>query len=587
MIFLKHFRHYYIKYGWAFLLGIFILIGIDYFQLEIPRTFNIIITGVETGTITHVDQVLDLILYLTGIVLFMAVGRYLWRILLFGNGRRIETDIRLHMFTHATTLSQNYYSNQKIGGLMSYFINDLNAVRELFGFGLLMLIDGIFLGTMVLIRMFSLNWQMTLYAAIPLLLMGILVFFLNKKMQQKFKLRQEAFEQMSDVTQESFTGIQVIKAYVREAKEALTFDKKSRHLYDTSMAHVKYSIIVNIIIDVMITLVILSVIVYGSFLISQGNLNAGDLSEYISYFFTLLWPVFALSWFMMINGQAQASAKRIYAFLDAKADVVDHENVLTEVKLDGSITAKNLTFTYPDGEQPALKDMNFEIKAGEMVGILGKTGSGKSTLVELLLHVYQPNPKMIFYSDNDMTDISIKTLRDHIGYVPQDNFLYSDTIRNNIGFSFKEQIDDSWLHEVSKLSDIYENVMAFKEQYDTILGERGTTVSGGQKQRISIARALAKDPTILILDDSVSAVDTKTEEAIISNLRKIRKGRTTLMIAHRISTVKKLDKIILIEDGKIIGVGSHKTLLKTNTTYQEMVKLQTLEALVEEGDKHA
>ncbi len=249
MIFLKHFRHYYIKYGWAFLLGIFILIGIDYFQLEIPRTFNIIITGVETGTITHVDQVLDLILYLTGIVLFMAVGRYLWRILLFGNGRRIETDIRLHMFTHATTLSQNYYSNQKIGGLMSYFINDLNAVRELFGFGLLMLIDGIFLGTMVLIRMFSLNWQMTLYAAIPLLLMGILVFFLNKKMQQKFKLRQEAFEQMSDVTQESFTGIQVIKAYVREAKEALTFDKKSRHLYDTSMAHVKYSIIVNIIID--------------------------------------------------------------------------------------------------------------------------------------------------------------------------------------------------------------------------------------------------------------------------------------------------------------------------------------------------
>ncbi|MFA7417416.1 MAG: ABC transporter ATP-binding protein [Acholeplasma sp.] len=587
MIFLKHFRHYYIKYGWAFLLGIFILIGIDYFQLEIPRTFNIIITGVETGTITHVDQVLDLILYLTGIVLFMAVGRYLWRILLFGNGRRIETDIRLHMFTHATTLSQNYYSNQKIGGLMSYFINDLNAVRELFGFGLLMLIDGIFLGTMVLIRMFSLNWQMTLYAAIPLLLMGILVFFLNKKMQQKFKLRQEAFEQMSDVTQESFTGIQVIKAYVREAKEALTFDKKSRHLYDTSMAHVKYSIIVNIIIDVMITLVILSVIVYGSFLISQGNLNAGDLSEYISYFFTLLWPVFALSWFMMINGQAQASAKRIYAFLDAKADVVDHENVLTEVKLDGSITAKNLTFTYPDGEQPALKDMNFEIKAGEMVGILGKTGSGKSTLVELLLHVYQPNPKMIFYSDNDMTDISIKTLRDHIGYVPQDNFLYSDTIRNNIGFSFKDQIDDSWLHEVSKLSDIYENVMAFKEQYDTILGERGTTVSGGQKQRISIARALAKDPTILILDDSVSAVDTKTEEAIISNLRKIRKGRTTLMIAHRISTVKKLDKIILIEDGKIIGVGSHKTLLKTNTTYQEMVKLQTLEALVEEGDKHA
>ncbi|OED59324.1 hypothetical protein BHS12_04320 [Acholeplasma laidlawii] len=392
---------------------------------------------------------------------------------------------------------------------------------------------------------------------------------------------------MSDFTQESFTGIQVIKAYVREAKEAITFDRKSKKLYDTTMTHVKYSIVVNIIIDVMITLVILSVIVYGSILIAQNELKSGDLTEYISYFFTLLWPVFALSWFMMVNGQAQASAKRIYGFLETKPDVVDKPGVLEAVKLDGHIKVENLNFNYPDSDEYVLKDMNFEIKAGEMVGILGKTGSGKSTLVELLLHVYQPKPNMISYSGHDMTDISIKALRDHIGYVPQDNFLYSDTIRNNIGFSFKDQIDEDWLHEVSKLSDIYENVMSFKEQYDTILGERGTTVSGGQKQRISIARALAKDPTILILDDSVSAVDTKTEEAIISNLRKIRKGRTTLMIAHRISTVKNLDKIILIEEGRIIGLGTHKELLKTNPTYQEMVKLQTLEALVEEGEQHA
>ena len=587
MIFLKHFRHYYIKYGFAFLLGIVILIGLDYFQLEIPRIFNQVITGVETGTITQVADITDLLLYLTGIVLFMTIGRYLWRILLFGNGRKIETDIRLHMFTHATTLSQNFYANQKIGGLMSYFINDLNTVRELFGFGLLMLIDGLFLGAFVLIRMFSLNLVMTLYAAIPMLLMGVLVYFLSRKMQTKFKIRQESFEHMSDFTQESFTGIQVIKAYVREAKEALTFDKKSRNLYDTTMTHVKYSIVVNIIIDVMITLVILSVIVYGSVLISQSNLSAGDLTEYISYFFTLLWPVFALSGFLMINGQAQASAKRIYAFLETKADVVDKPGVLTDVVLDGSIIVKNLNFNYADTDTLALKDMNFEIKAGEMVGILGKTGSGKSTLVELLLHVYQPQPGMIFYSGHDMTDISIKTLRDHIGYVPQDNFLYSDTIRNNIGFSFKETIEEDWLHQVSKLSDIYENVMTFKERYDTILGERGTTVSGGQKQRISIARALAKDPAILILDDSVSAVDTKTEEAIISNLRKVRKGKTTLMIAHRISTVKKLDKIILIDAGHIIGVGTHKELLKNNTHYQDMVKLQTLEALVEEGEQHA
>lgn len=586
MILLKHFRHYYLKYGFQFLLGIVILVLIDYFQLEIPRIFNMIITQVEDNELTNINQLAEPLLYIISIVAFMTIGRYLWRFLLFGNGRRIETDIRFEMFKHATKLSQNFYSKEKIGGLMSYFINDLNAIRELYGFGLLMLIDGLVLGGMVLFRMFNLNWEMTLYAFIPLLLMGILVFFLELKMEHKFKVRQESFEKMSDFTQESFTGIQVIKAYVRELREAITFDKKSKEVYNKSMAHMRYAVFVNIIIDVMITLVILSVLVYGSLLIARGNLNSGTLTEYISYFFTLLWPIFALSWFMNINGQAQASAKRIYKFLESTVDVKD-ENPIHDVSIDGSISVRNLTFTYDGDKNPVLKDMNFEIKAGEMVGILGKTGSGKSTLVELLLHVYNTDRNMIYYGSHDMRDIEIKTLRDHIGYVPQDNFLYSDTIKNNIGFSFKEPISDEWLHEVAKLSDIHQNVLEFKEQYETILGERGTTVSGGQKQRISIARALAKDPTILILDDSVSAVDTKTEEAIISNLRKIRKGRTTIMIAHRISTVKKLDKIILIDKGQIIGIGSHKELIKNNETYKQMVKLQELEALVGEGEHHA
>lgn len=587
MILLKHFRHYYLKYGFQFLLGIVILVLIDYFQLEIPRIFNVIITQVEDNELTAIAQLYEPLLYIISIVAFMTIGRYLWRFLLFGNGRKIETDIRFEMFKHATKLSQNFYSKEKIGGLMSYFINDLNAIRELYGFGLLMLIDGLVLGGMVLFRMFNLNWEMTLYAFIPLLLMGILVFFLELKMEHKFKVRQESFEKMSDFTQESFTGIQVIKAYVRELKEAITFDKKSKEVYNKSMAHMRYAVFVNIIIDVMITLVILSVLVYGSLLIARGNLNSGTLTEYISYFFTLLWPIFALSWFMNINGQAQASAKRIYKFLESDVDVKDIDNPIKDVTIDGSITVKNLTFTYDGDKNPVLKNMNFDIKAGEMVGILGKTGSGKSTLVELLLHVYNTDRNMIHYGSYDINDLEIKTLRDHIGYVPQDNFLYSDTIKNNIGFSFKEPISDEWLHEVAKLSDVHQNVLEFKEQYETILGERGTTVSGGQKQRISIARALAKDPTILILDDSVSAVDTKTEEAIISNLRKIRKGKTTIMIAHRISTVKKLDKIILIEKGQIIGVGSHKELLKTNDAYKHMVKLQELEALVGEGEHHA
>lgn len=586
MIFLKHFRHYYIKYGFYFLLGIAILVLIDWFQLEIPRMMGVIVDSVREGTIYETSQMIEPILYISTIVIGITIGRFLWRYLLFGNGRKIETDIRFHMFEHATKLSQSFYSKEKIGGLMSYFINDLNAIREIFGFGLLMLVDGLVLGGIVLYRMFALDWVMTLYASIPIGLMGVLVFFLEMRMEKKFKARQESFEKMSDFAQESFTGITVIKAYVKEMKEALGFRKKSQDVYDKSIAFMKYNVLVNVLIDVMITSVIIAILLYGAFLIANTEMKPGQLTTYVGYFFTLLWPVFAISWFLMINGQAQASAKRIYAFLETKVDIKDKEGALTDVVLDGSIQVKNLTFTYPGNEEPTLKDITFNIKAGEMVGILGKTGSGKSSLVELLLRVYNTDPDMIFFNGLDINDISIKTVRDHIGYVPQDNFLYSDTIKNNIGFAF-DKIDDDYVVEIAKLSDIHDNVMDFKDKYETMLGERGVTVSGGQKQRISIARALAKDPTILILDDSVSAVDTKTEEAIISNLRRVRKGKTTLMIAHRISTVRKLDKIVLLDQGRLVGFGSHKELLKTNELYQDMVKRQELEALVEEGEAHA
>lgn len=586
MILLKHFRQYYLIYLWAFLPGILILAGIDYLQLEIPRVIGGIIDGVDKGEITAIGQIERELLYLLIIVLIMTVGRFLWRFLLFGTGRRIETDVRREMFFHATRLDQAYYTNQKIGGLMSYFINDLNAVRELFGRGTLMIVDGLFLGAFVLIRMFDLNPIMTGYALIPIGLMGVLVFFLSKKIELKSKIRQEAFEHTSDFAQESFTGITVIKAYVREAAESLGFKKKSQDVYNKSMDFMKYVIVINVIIDALISLVILAIIAYGAILIGYGDLTSGELTEYISYFFSLLWPVFAISMFLNLNGQAQASAKRIYEFLESKALVVEHKDGLKDVQLDGSIRAVNLTFTYPDSDTPILQELNFDIKAGEMVGILGRTGSGKSTLVELLLHVYNTEEGMLYFGEYDIASLSIKTLRAHMGYVPQDNFLYSDTIENNIGFAF-ESIEQDRLIEVAKLADIHENVIEFKHQYQTLLGERGVTVSGGQKQRISIARALAKDPKILILDDSVSAVDTKTEEAIISNLRKVRTGKTTLMIAHRISTVKKLDKIILLEEGRLIGFGSHEELLASNSVYQDMVKRQELEALVGEVSDYA
>jgi ATP-binding cassette subfamily B protein len=334
----------------------------------------------------------------------------------------------------------------------------------------------------------------------------------------------------------------------------------------------------------MITLVILAILAYGSLLIALGGLSSGELTEYIGYFFTLLWPVFAIASFLNINAQAQASAKRVNELLSKRPLIQTPTSPVNQV-LQGHIELRNLRFQYPDGKQPVLDGVSFTIKKGDMVGILGRTGSGKSSLVELLLHLYDVEPGMLMFDHIDSRSLSMESLRQAIGYVPQDNFLFSDSITNNIGFGLENPKQED-IENVSKLADIHDNIIGFKEGYKTILGERGVTVSGGQKQRLSIARALAKQPAILILDDSVSAVDTKTEESIITNLKRIRKGQTTIMVAHRISTVKKLDKIVLLDQGKLIGIGTHEELLATNAIYQEMVRLQTLETLVGET-KHA
>lgn len=581
MIFLSHFRHYYLKYGWAFFFGFIILVAVDWFQLEIPRTIKLIIDGVESGTIGSLEDVMNPLMTIITIVVGMTIGRFLWRHFFYGTAYKIAADIRQAMFLHLTKLDQSYYANQKVGGLMAYFTNDLNIIRELYSMGILMLVDGLVLGSFVLFRMLNLQWLMTLLAFIPIALMGILVFFIEKKIEAKAKLRTEAFESMSDFTQESFSGMTVIKAYVREMAQSLTFFNKSNEVYRKSMDNIKYNTLVNVLIDTMITLVIIAIIAFGSLLIAYGNLSSGELTEYISYFFTLLWPVFAIASFLNINAQAQASAKRVNALLSTQSLIQLPNNPINKDHLQGTISFNQLTFTYPDGTEPVLKDLSFTIQAGEMVGILGRTGSGKSSLVELLLHLYDVQPGMLTFDGIDSRTLSTESLRNAIGYVPQDNFLFSDTIANNIGFGL-QTVNQEAIEQVAKLADIHENVIDFKEGYQTILGERGVTVSGGQKQRLSIARALAKNPAILILDDSVSAVDTKTEEAIISNLRKIRKGKTTIMVAHRISTVKKLDKIVLLEQGKLVAIGTHEYLLATSPLYQEMVRLQTLETLVGE-----
>ena len=578
MLLTKHFFIYYIKYIIPYAIGIGVLLVIDFVQLYIPEYIGNIIDELRGNQ--DVSYMQGLLLNIGLLVIGITIGRFIWRYTIFGASRRIQFDLMNTMFIHATNLQQSFYSEEKVGGLMAYYTNDLETIRNAYGPGILMLVDGLALGTFAVIRMVRLNATMTLYAGIPMILMLVFLIFILRKFQQMFKTRQASFESLSDFTQENFSGISVIRAYVKEFQQKAAFQLKSDDLYEKTIGFVKYYVVFQIIIGLTINITVLFIVIYGSITVIQtSNLTIGELTEYMAYFFTLIWPIMALAQFFSIQSQAKASAERIGEYLDSEVTVKDSKDAL-DVKLHGNVTVKNLTFQYPDGDAPVLKDISFDIKKGEMVGILGRTGSGKSSLVDLFLRTYNVDKNMFFIDDYDVMDVKIDRVRDLMGYVPQDNFLFSETILDNILFAFDKE-DEALAIEAAKLSDVHDNIIDFKDQYQTMLGERGVTVSGGQKQRLSIARAIAKDPEILILDDSVSAVDTKTEEAIISNLFKIRKNKTTIFIAHRISTVKRMDKIILLDQGKLVGIGNHASLLKTSPLYQDMVKRQQLETMVE------
>ena len=585
MLFSKHFRGYYFKYIIPYVIGIGVLLFIDYIQLNIPEYIGEIIDTLRGDQ--NMLEMRNLLVMIAYLALIITIGRFLWRYTIFGASRNIQFDLMNKMFKHATDLPQAFYANEKVGGMMSYYTNDLEAIRMAYGPGILMLVDSVALGSFAIIRMVRLNTTMTLYAGIPLIVMFVFLSIVMRRFQKMFKIRQESFEDLSDFTQENYSGITVIKAFVRELKQSLTFDYKSRDLYGKTIGFVKYQIAIQIIISVAINIIVLFIVVYGSFQVmrEEPTLTAGQLTAYLAYFFTLLWPTMALARFFAIQSQAKASAERVSTFLNAEVTVKDSGDVVSQ-PLFGEIEARNLVFTYPDGDVPVLNDVSFKINKGEMVGILGRTGSGKSSLVDLFLRTYNVNKNQLFIAGHDIMTLPIKDVRELTGYVPQDNFLFSETIKDNIAFAYDE-VDMDVVTKAAQLSDVHDNIMDFKHGYDTMLGERGVTVSGGQKQRLSIARAIAKDPEILILDDSVSAVDTKTEEAIISNLFRIRKNKTTIVIAHRISTVKQMDKIIVLDHGKLVGIGTHDELMISSPLYQDMVRRQQLETMIEEEGEDA
>ncbi|MCM1553047.1 MAG: ABC transporter ATP-binding protein/permease, partial [Butyrivibrio sp.] len=389
-------------------------------------------------------------------------------------------------------------------------------------------------------------------------------------------IRQQAFSDLSDFSQENFSGIAVVKAFVKELLELKEFRRLNVENEDANVEYTRISTLLNILITLLVESVICVILGYGGYLVYQGSFNAGQLVEYIVYFTSIVWPVMAIAMLIEKTSRGKASLNRVSELLDAEITVKDRENVTELSGIRGEIEFRHLSFRYPDGEFDALRDVSFTIRAGECVGVVGKTGSGKTILVDLILRTYNVPDGTLFIDGHDVNTVSIHSVREGCSYVPQDNFLFSDTIANNISFAV-DDADDALVERAARLSDVHEDIADFSRGYRTILGERGVTVSGGQKQRISIARALLKDAPILILDDSVSAVDTRTERVILDNLRREREDKTTILIAHRISTVERMDKIVYIEDGQVMAVGSHEELCERCEDYRRMVELQRLE----------
>ncbi len=585
LIFGKHINKYYLRYSPLLLLGVAALFLVDYMQLIIPELYRMVINGIDFGVVDgapfDMNFLLDRIcLPMIFVIVAMVIGRFLWRICFFGAGVKVETDIRGKMFDRCKDLSQQYYQVNKVGNMMSFFTNDLETVQECFGWGIMMFFDAVVLGVLAVIKMAKMNPLLTLLCMIPMVFLVIASLVVGKYMEKKWDKRQAAFSALSDFSQETFAGIAVIKAFVKESKELLKFKKLSKDNEDTNVDYTKLSMLLHVSLTLFIESVICVIIGYGGYLVYNGTFDAGKLVEFIGYFNAIIWPVMAISELIGMHAQGKASLDRISELLDATPDVFDRDVEAIE-DIRGDIEFKNLTFAYPDGDIDVLSNVSFKINAGENVGIIGRTGSGKTTVVDLILRTYNVPDGTLFVDGKDVNTIPIKSVRAAAAYVPQDNFLFSDTIENNIAFASDGGSHDD-IEYAAKMADVHDNIIDFPLQYNSILGERGVTVSGGQKQRISIARALMKNAPILILDDSVSAVDVKTEKAILENLSKMRGGKTTILIAHRISTIEDMDKIIFIDNGRVIAVGRHEELIESCEEYKNMVELQRLDEAADE-----
>ncbi|NMD69585.1 ATP-binding cassette domain-containing protein [Bacillus sp. DNRA2] len=565
----------------AYLSGVFLLVIVALLILVPPRAIGIVVDHIHDGTLTlGILAFWVFMLLLSGLLSY--VLRYFWRISIFGSAVKLARNLRDQLYEHFTKMSPAFYQNWRVGDLMAHATNDLQAIQQTAGMGVLTMVDSLITGGIVVITMVAtISWKLTLICMIPMPLMAILTSWYGTHLHKRFHHAQQAFSTLNDKTQESISGIKVIKTFGQEQEDIADFKIKSEDVVAKNIAVARVDALYDPTISIVVGISYFLAIVFGSRMVLNGELTIGQLISFTSYLGLLIWPMLAFGWLFNIVERGRASYDRVMKLLNEKIEIVDEAEAVDEAP-SGEIEYRINSFTYPNDMKPSLQDISFTLKQGQTLGIVGKTGAGKTTLLKLLLREFEESNTQILFGGHPLSHYKINQLRGAIGYVPQDHFLFSATIGENIAFA-KHDATKEEIIAASQLANIAEDIDRFPEKYNTVVGERGVSLSGGQKQRISIARALLLNPEVLVLDDSLSAVDAKTEEGILTALKQNRTGKTTMITSHRLSAIAHADLIIVLDDGRMIEQGTHQQLMEQNGWYKEMYVRQQLEDLVEHG----
>ncbi|MGH1777138.1 ABC transporter transmembrane domain-containing protein [Enterococcus faecalis] len=574
------------KLGWFFkqekksyIIGVFSLMMVALVQLVPPKVIGVVVDEIVNKEI-RLTKIIVWVALLIGAGLAQYLFRYIWRMHIWGSAARLEKELRTQLFHHFTKMDSIFYQKYRTGDLMAHATNDLNAIQNVAGAGILTFADSVITGgTTIIAMILFVDWRLTLIALLPLPLLAVTSRVLGSKLHDAFRDSQAAFSAINDKTQESITGIKVIKTFGQEKEDLADFTEK----IDDAIVKNKRTNFLDALFDPFITLIIgvsyvLTIIIGGRF-IMEGTISLGQLVSFIAYIGMLVWPMFAIGRLFNVLERGNASYDRVNELLHEKTHIIERKDAI-KTMAQGTISMKIDSFSYPKEEAVALENIQFSLQEGETLGIVGKTGAGKTTILKLLMREYDQYQGTISFGKHNIKNYTLDALMGAMGYVPQDHFLFSMTVRDNIRFA-KPDLEQAAVEQAAALAFINQEIKAFPEGYDTMVGERGVSLSGGQKQRISIARALIVEPELLILDDALSAVDAKTEEAILSNLKETRQEKTTIITAHRLSSVMHAKKILVLDEGKIIERGTHPELLAQKGWYQRMWEKQQLEAKIE------